>query len=392
MKLISKNRAGQYVRQPSGYHAFIPTPLPPHPPVVMDNEIWSPLSSADRALGRLDGATETLPNPDLFVFMYVRKEAVLSSQIEGTQASLIDVLEFEANAIEPESPQDVEEVVNYVAAMNYGLSQLEKLPVSLRLIRQIHKRLLAGVRGAERAPGRFRRVQNWVGPPGSNLHAAQYVPPPPNEMTKALYDLEAFIHDDTPMPTLLKVGMIHAQFETIHPFLDGNGRIGRLLITFLLCEKAILKRPLLYLSYFFKRNRPEYYDRLQAIRDKGDWEGWLKFFLRGVYEVAREATTTAQRIVNMREQHREIVTSNLGRGAGKALLVLESLFQRPIISVPWVQEVTSLSYANANNLVKQLCDVNILREITGHRRNRRFSYGPYLDIFKDSETEPPDFA
>lgn len=350
----------------------------------------SSLSLADRALGRLDGATETLPNPDLFVFMYVRKEALLSSQIEGTQASLMDVLEFEANAVEPEHPQDVAEVVNYVAAMNYGVSQLERLPVSLRLIRQIHKKLLDGVRGAERAPGRFRRIQNWVGPPGSTILTAQYVPPPPNEMMKALSDLEVYIHDDAPMPLLFKVGLIHAQFETIHPFLDGNGRIGRLLITFLLCEKTVLKRPLLYLSHYFKRNRTEYYDRLQAIRDKGDWEGWLKFFLRGVYEVAREATLTARRIVNMREHHREMVTSSLGRGAGRALIVLENLYQRPILSVPWVQQVTNLSYANANNLVKQLSEINILKEITGHKRNRRFSYDPYLALFKDSEMDPPN--
>jgi Fic family protein len=384
------NRSGRYIQQPQGYRAFIPEGLPPKPPILMDPLMWMLLSQADRALGRLDGSIELLPNPDLFVFMYVRKEAVLSSQIEGTQASLLDVLEFEAQALEPGRPNDVAEVVNYVNAMNYGLERLRELPLSLRLIREIHGKLLTGVRGSERSPGEFRQSQNWIGSPGTNgLANAMFVPPPPHEMTEALDNLEKFFHDEEPMPLLIKVGLIHAQFETIHPFLDGNGRIGRLLITFLLCEKGILQLPLLYLSYFFKRHRSEYYDHLQAIRDNGNWEGWLRFFLRGTYEVAKEATETARKIVNLREAHRALITEKLGRGASKALLVLEVLYYRPIISVHAVMDATKLSYANANRLVRDLCNLGLLIELTGQKRNRRFSYEPYLSLFRDTELDVP---
>ena len=382
-----RERAGRYVLQPTGYRAFIPKDLPPDPPITMDPEVWSSLSNADRALGRLDGSTDILPNPDLFVFMYVRKEAVLSSQIEGTQASLMDVLEFEAEALEPGRPKDVEEVVNYVAAMNHGLARLKDLPVSLRLIREIHRKLLAGVRGSERNPGEFRGSQNWIGPPGCTLQTAHFVPPPAHEMTAALSNLEKFLHNKTPMPLLIKVGLAHAQFETIHPFLDGNGRVGRLLITFLLCGKGVLKRPLLYLSHFFKQHRGEYYEQLQAIRDEGDWEGWLKFFFRGVYEVSQEATETARRIVSLRESHRNLVMEKLGSGSGNALTLLESLFWRPIISVKHAAEATGLAYANANKLIGRLEELGLLQEMTGRKRNRRFSYGPYLALFADSSPE-----
>jgi len=386
MKSRFATRSGRYIQQPAGYKAFIPKGLPPDPSPRMDEEMLTLLSQADRALGRLDGSIEMLPNPDLFVFMYVRKEAVLSSQIEGTQASLMDVLEFEAQALEPGRPQDVAEVVNYLGAMNYGLERLKNFPLSLRLIREIHEKLLAGVRGSERSPGKFRHTQNWIGSPGINgLASAMYVPPPPHEMSESLADLEKFFYDKKFMPLLIKVGLIHAQFETIHPFLDGNGRIGRLLITFLLCEKGILKFPLLYLSYYFKRYRSEYYDRLQAIRDKGDWEGWLKFFLQGVYEVAREATETARKIVNLREEHRARITNNLGRSASNGLLLLEMLFFRPIISVNTIMEARKLTYANANKPIKDLCDLGLLEEITGQRRNRRFSYAPYLALFEDRQ-------
>jgi len=384
-KSASTGRSGRYISQPAGYRAFIPNTLPPHPPVAMDEEMWNLLSKADLAVGRLDGSTETLPNPDLFVFMYVRREAVLSSQIEGTQASLIDVLEFEAQAAEPGQPEDVAEVVNYVAAMNEGLLRLAKLPVSLRLIREIHARLMQGVRGAERNPGEFRTSQNWVGPPGSTLQTARYVPPPPHEMRQALDNFEKFLHSDQPMPALIKVGIVHSQFETIHPFLDGNGRVGRLLITFLLCEKEILKRPLLYLSHYFKSNRTEYYDRLQAVRDRGDWEGWLKFFLQGVAQVAEEATLNARQIVKMREEHRDLILSRLGRPSGKALQLLERLYFRPIVSVQAVADVTGLSFANANSLARQLETVGLLRETTGRKRNRRFSYHPYLTLFQEEQ-------
>lgn len=378
---VMEPRSGRYVNQLEGYRAFIPRPLPPVPPVDYDDEMLTLLSEADRALGRLDGSTDALPNPDLFVFMYVRREAALSSQIEGTQASLIDLLEFEAQAAEPERPVDVEEIASYVAAMNYGLDRLHELPVSLRLIREIHERLLSGVRGSERTPGEFRRSQNWIGPPSCTLAQATYVPPPVEEMKDALGKWEAFIHDQQPMPTLIRVGLAHAQFETIHPFLDGNGRVGRLLITFLLVENQILAQPLLYLSHFFKQHRQRYYDHLQAVRDEGDWETWLKFFLRGVAEVAREATDTARRIVAMREDHRSLITSNLGRGAGKGLTFLEQLYFRPIVNVNTVMQITELSFARANGLVSQLQGLGLLRETTGRRRNRVFSYEPYMALF-----------
>lgn len=381
--MVSANRAGRYVEQPSGYKAFIPNSLPPTPEIVMDLEMWNLLSQADRALGRLDGSTDALPNPDLFVFMYVRKEAVLSSQIEGTQASLIDVLEFESQALEPNNPQDVAEVVNYIAALNYGLDRLNTLPVSSRLIREIHKYLMQGVRGSEREPGEFRRTQNWIGSGGCYDVNATYVPPPPYEMQEAILNLEKFLHDPTPIPALIKIGLAHAQFETIHPFLDGNGRTGRLLITFLLCEQNILKRPLLYISHYLKRYRAEYYDRLQAVRDTGNWEAWLKFFLKGVYEVAQEASATARKIVNMKEEHRQLALNQMGRRAGSALTLIESLYIRPIMTVETVQEITQLSYANANTLVKDLCNLGLLEEITGQKRNRAFAYAPYLEVFKD---------
>jgi Fic family protein len=376
-------RAGRYVEQPGNYKAFIPNPLPPNPQIEMDLEMWQLLSQADRALGRLDGATDALPNPDLFVYMYVRKEAVLSSQIEGTQASLIDVLEFESRAVEPENPQDVAEVVNYIAAINHGLEMLEQLPVSMRLIREIHRELLQGVRGAERDPGEFRRSQNWIGASGCTLAEAIYVPPPPHEMQEALSNLERFLHDPSPMPTLLKIGLAHAQFETIHPFLDGNGRTGRLLITFLLCEQNILKHPLLYISYYFKKNRTKYYERLQAVRDEGAWESWLKFFLRGVYEVAQEATINARKIVMMKESHRQLLLNKMGRRSGNAITLIEKLYFRPIVTIDNVSEIVGISYANANSLVKELCDLQLLIEMTGQRRNRLFSYDPYLVVFSD---------
>ncbi len=331
-KRINRDRAGSYVTQIAGYKAFVPKPLPPDPSIQLDDEMLQLLSQADRELGRLDGASEILPNVDLFVAMYVNKEAVLSSQIEGTQASLIDVLAFEADAALPENPQDIEEVINYINALNYGLERLSTLPLSLRLMREIHGLLLEGVRGANRHPGEFRTSQNWIGHHGGTIGAARFVPPSPADMNRALDNLETFIYTERKMPTLLKVGLVHAQFETIHPFLDGNGRMGRLLITFILCCEGILRKPLLYLSHFFKANRSEYYEYLQKIRDEGDWESWLKFFLQGVFEVAQEATITARKVVQLREKHRNIVGTHLSR-LGGAYQLLEHLYQRPVITV-----------------------------------------------------------
>ena len=376
-----RHRAGRYIAQPTGYRAFHPAPLPPQPPVRIEGELQTLLSQADRALGRLDGSIQTLPNPDLFVFMYVRKEAVLSSQIEGTQSSLQDLLAAEAHILAPDRPRDVDEVVNYVGAMNYGLHRLQELPVPVRLIREIHQRLLQGVRGMRLTPGELRISQNWIGPAGCTLNEAPYVPPPPHEVPLALGALETFLHADSELPQLIQIGLAHAQFETIHPFLDGNGRVGRLLITFLLCQREILLKPVLYLSHFFKQHRAEYYERLQAVRDGGDWEGWLAFFLRGVASVSREATETARRILALREDHRAKVTAGLGRAAGNGHKVLEQLYQRPIMSVADVQELTGTTYTAANNLVSRLVELGVLMEATGYRRNRLFRYQAYIALF-----------
>jgi Fic family protein len=379
-----RHRAGRRIAQPTGYRAFHPAPLPPQPPVRLEGGLQALLSQADRALGRLDGSIQTLPNPDLFVFMYVRKEAVLSSQIEGTQSSLQDLLAAEAHVLAPDRPRDVDEVVNYVNAMNHGLHRLHELPVSVRLIREIHHRLLQGVRGARLTPGELRRTQNWIGPAGCTLNEATFVPPPPYEVPIALGALENFLHADSELPQLIQIGLAHAQFETIHPFLDGNGRVGRLLITFLLCQREILIKPVLYLSHFFKQHRAEYYERLQAVRDAGDWEGWLAFFLRGVVGVSREATETARRILALREDHRARVTTGLGRAAGNGHKLLEHLYQRPIVSVADVEELTGTSYTAANNLVSRMVELGVLVEATGYRRNRLFRYQAYIDLFGES--------
>ncbi len=379
-------RGGRYVQQPTGYRAFIPNPLPPDPPIEMKVELQALLSSADRALGRLDGSIYTLPNPDLFVAMYVRKEAVLSSQIEGTQSSLQDVLAAEAKALSSKNPSDVAEVFNYVAAMNHGLERLQNLPVSVRLIREIHERLLRGGRGHRLTPGELRNTQNWIGPVGCTLRESVFVPPPPHNVPQLLSDLESFLHNESKLPLLIKIGLAHAQFETIHPFLDGNGRIGRLLITFLLCEQKVLHKPVLYLSWFFKRHRQDYYDHLQSVRDTGDWERWLGFFLKGVIEVSRQATETARRLLDLREKHRDLITVAFGRAAGNAHRALEHLYRQPVVSVSDVQGLIGTTYPAANSLVARLVKEGILHEMTGQARNRRFLYSDYLSLFRD---EPP---
>ena len=379
-------RAGQFVKQASGYTAFVPAPLPPEPPVGMDLPMVGLLSRADQAVGRLDGVTRTLPNPDLFVAMYVRREAVLSSQIEGTQSTLEDVLSYELDPRQREVPEDVEEVVNYVRAMNYGLERLAELPLSLRLIREIHAELLSGTRGADKLPGEFRRSQNWIGPQNLSLAKATFVPPPVPEMTTALYNLEDFLHADDDLPMLVRCGLAHAQFETIHPFLDGNGRVGRLLITFQLVHGGVLHRPLLYLSHYINRHKAEYYDRLMAVRQDGNWEGWLRFFLRGVAETAEEATTTAEAIVRLQDEHRTLIKSE-GLGLN-GLRLLDLLFQRPLVNVNLVQESLDVrTFATANKLVERFEAIGILEEMTGGQRNRVFRYTPYWRLLEEDEHE-----
>ena len=373
-------RAGAYIRQPTGYAAFIPKKLPPEPPLDIA-ALQVALSQADQALGRLDGAALTLPDPDIFVFMYIHKEAVLSSQIEGTQSSLQDVLAVQGRLFAPERPVDAAEVVNYIGAMELGLQQLETLPVSIRLMRNIHRRLLEGVRGAHLTPGEVRTTQNWIGPWGATIRDAVFVPPPPDIVLNSLGDLERFLHSEDDLPLLIRIGLAHAQFETIHPFLDGNGRLGRLLITFLLTERGILRKPTLYLSHYFARNRQEYYDRLQAVRDNGDWEGWLRFFLQGIAEIAEEAADTVRRIQVLREEDRGFVTNSFGRAAGNGLRVLERLYREPYVNVARVQELTGTSFAGANQLVSRMVECGILVEVTGQARNRVFGYKRYLDLF-----------
>lgn len=377
-------QSGRYVIQPTGYRAFIPAHLPPRPPIDLRlRDLNSLLSTADRALGRLDGSVQTLPNPNLFVYMFVRKEAVLSSQIEGTQSSLQDLLASEAHVASGSIPDDVGEVSNYVSAMNRGLARLPQLPVSVRLIREIHRELLVGTRGASLTPGELRRTQNWVGPPGSTLANAAFVPPPPAEVPASLGALETFLHAKSDIPLLIKIGLAHAQFETIHPFLDGNGRVGRLLITFLLCEQGALHKPVLYLSHYFKRHRVEYYECLQAVRDSGDWERWLAFFLEGVAQVSVEAAETARRILALREDHRRLITDSLGRGAGNGHRLLEYLYEHPIVAVKDVRTLTGVTFPAANTLVARLEGMKILRQITSTSRNRRFRYDPYVRLFEE---------
>lgn len=384
----SKNmRAGTYIRQATGYKAFVPTPLPPDPPVEFGFEMMDLLSRADTALGRLDGTADVLPNLDLFVAMYVKKEAVLSAQIEGTQASLDDLLAFEANMPMRRPEVHVKEIVNYVNALYFGFERLSSLPLSLRLIKELHAEILRDTRGGDRRPGEFRESQNWIGPAGCSLQDATFIPPPPHEMRKALGDLELFLHTDAPVPILLKAALVHAQFETIHPFLDGNGRMGRLLIAFLLSWKGILKRPLLYLSYHFKKHRVEYYERLQAVRDDGDWEGWIRFFLQGVLATSEQATETARKIHALHDAHRQTIHDRL-KVSVNGLRLLDQLYQSPVTSAKKVAEVLGVSFPAANNLIGVFVDAGLLIETTGQTRNRIFRYEPYWKLFEEGTAVP----
>jgi len=373
-------RSGNLVRQPGGYSAFIPVDLPP-PDLRLDDRLLALLSHADRELGRLDGATALVPDPDLFVFMYVRREAVLSSQIEGTQASLMDVLEFEALREHAEERVDVREITNYIRAMNLGLERLRRLPISRRLLCDVHAELMNDVRGGEpqKTPGEFRRSQNWIG--GTSPQTARFVPPPWEEVGAAFAHLEDYLHDQGPVAPLIKIGLVHAQFESIHPFLDGNGRIGRLLITFWLVQQRLLNRPLLYPSLYFKEHPDEYIDRLQAIRDHGSWEPWLEFFVEGMGVVAHDAANRALDIARLREADRAKIASTLGRRTTNAQALLDHLFRLPLVAAKTVEELLGVSQPTASALVRDLVRIGILREITGRRRDRLFAYDEYLAQF-----------
>ncbi len=370
--------AGERVR------AYIPSALPPVPSLEL-RPLLVLMEEASRALGRLDSVASILPDTNLFLFMYVRKEALLSSQIEGTQSSLSDLLWFENEPIQGVPLDDVKEVSNYVAAMDYGLARLEKLPISCRLIKEIHGILMAKGRGSDKGPGQFRRSQNWIG--GTRPGNAMYVPPPTNKVIDCMSDLEKFIHEENSgLPLLIKVALVHVQFESIHPFLDGNGRVGRLLITFMLCAQQALKEPTLYLSLYFKRHRKQYYHLLQVVREEGDWESWLQFFLTGVKETADLAYQTASRIVELIETDREKL-EKLGRPATSALRVFQYLQTHPVISVPVAVKALELTAPTIRKSIGHLEQENILREVSGRRRDRRYVYEQYLNILSEG-TEP----
>lgn len=374
---------GAYRLHTGGYRAFHPAPLPLDPPLAMSRERIRLLSEADRAVAGLDSVTDLLPDPDGFVYSYVRREAVLSSQIEGTQSSLDDLVRREAGA-QVARRGDAAEVSNYVAALNESLLALDELPVSVRLIRNAHQRLMQGARGANRTPGELRGHQVHIGPEGAGIADAIFVPPPPEAVPDALAALEAYIHaDEDGDPPLLRIGIAHAQFETIHPFGDGNGRCGRLLISLLLAEKRLLRRPVLYLSLFFRRHRQEYYERLQATRDRGDYEGWIDFFLRGVIEVAADARDRARGIVEMREAHRERIVQAASGNLSHAFRLLDNLFRRPHVSINAVAGTLGVTFPTASRLVETFESLGILHEITGQQRNRIYVHKPFIDLFSD---------
>lgn len=366
--------------------AFIPDPLPPNPPLEINVEIQDLLEKATLSLGRLDGLTTVLPDPNLFLYSYVRKEAVLSSQIEGTQSTLSDLLLFENEAIPGVPLNDVVETSNYVSALAHGLKQLKKgVPISLRLLKEMHAILLAKGRGSEKDPGEFRRSQNWFG--GTRPGNATFVPPPPDSLMECLGSLEKFLHNDpVKTPLLIKAALAHVQFETIHPFLDGNGRIGRLLISFLVCAEGALREPILYLSLYFKKNRQKYYDLLQDVRLKGDWEKWVTFFLIGIEETADQAANTARLLMKLAAEDEQRIQT-LGRGAGSALRLHRFLQRQPLTSIAVASKKLGLSFPTVTTAVNNLEAIGIVAEVTGKQRRRLFAYSEYLRILSE-ETEP----
>jgi len=366
--------------------AFVPSPLPPDPPVDLGGRLQVSLERAQLALGRLDGVSALLPDTNLLLYMYVRKEAVLSSQIEGTQSSLSDLLLFELEEVPGVPLDDVVEASNYVAALDHGLERLRGgFPLSNRLIREAHQVLLSRGRGSDKAPGEFRRTQNWIG--GARPGRAQFVPPPPNRVAGCMSDLERFLHRGRKdHPAVLVAGLAHAQFETIHPFLDGNGRIGRLLITLLLCEAGVLEKPMLYLSLYLKQNRAEYYERLNGVRRDGTWEEWLEFFLDGVAQTADQAVDTAQRIVALLDGDRARM-GTFGRSASSVMRVHRALSERAILSIGDAAERSGLSFPAAAKAMELLEQAGIVRELTGRKRDRLFSYASYLAVLSEG-TEP----
>lgn len=380
---FSSEAPGRLVSVGDRRWAFVPDPLPPK--LDYGPRLVAALSEADRALGELAGLGRTLPNPYLLTRPFLRREAVLSSRIEGTRASLVDLYAFEVEPPlfgEPERRDDVQEVQNYVRALEHGIERLKELPISQRLLREMHAVLMEGVRGAQRDPGEFRRIQNWIGPPGADIEDATYVPPPPAEIPTALSALERYIHRDTPLPPLVDIALVHYQFEAIHPFLDGNGRIGRLLITLMLIERDLLPEPLLYLSAYFERHRGAYYDHLLAVSQKGTWEDWLLFFLRGVTTEARDASRRAGKLFDLRESYRERFQREGARS--NLLTAVNHLFATPVTGIRELSEVLGVSFEAARRLVGSLEEQGLLEEITGRRRNRVYAAREVVEVLQGS--------
>lgn len=385
-----RHRSGRTVRQSGSFSAYVPSPLPPDPPLELNPRLISLLSRADRAIGRLDGTAHIIPDHRLFIAMYVRKEAVESSRIEGTQSTLDDVLTYELDS-SMRMPSDIVGVVNYVQAMDDGIDRLQTLPLSLRLIREIHGVLLTDVRGGTKAPGAFRTTQNWIGPAGAPLGRASFVPPTVPDMKEALNALERYMHEgesSSSYPPLIQAALIHAQFETIHPFLDGNGRVGRLLITLYLIHERAVELPLLYLSAYIKRHRSEYYARLMSIREDGDWEGWVAFFLQGVAETAEDAVRTASSIDDLRRECQNALRTRGSSASSHA--ALDIAFAHPMLNVKLISEKTGVHATTATRIIAEFVDLGILREITGQQRNRIFRFDRYINLFETDDTEAAD--
>lgn len=374
-----KSMSGKYVQQPGGYKAFIPDPLPPAPPIQPDEKLQVLLSRADRSVARLDGIGEVLPNPDLFVAMYVKKEALLSSQIEGTQASLEGILEFEANMVPRDDIDQVKEVVNYIKALNFGLKEIDIKPeISIGFIERLHTILIKGTRGSKHR-GAFRRTQNWLGPAGSTVFEAIFIPPPPQAVPFAMQKLASFTNSPVFALSLIKAALVHAQFETIHPFIDGNGRIGRLLITCLLYRDRILSRPLLYLSYFLKKNRSPYYELLMKTRHESAWSAWLTFFLSGIIEVADQSSTAARDIIALKQKILQRLYEKQVSSIYAAMLV-DLLFESPVVDVRTIDDRLHISKDTGTKLVNTFARAKILKEITGKQRYKKYLFSEYVDI------------
>ncbi len=375
------NRAGHYKTNLSGemaYRSFVPRPLPPNPPIDLSDELIALLIKANSQLAVLESVATRIPNVELFVSMYVRKEALMSSQIEGTQATLEDVLD---PLLEANTNRNVAEVVNYIKATEFAIKRLQELPLCNRLIKETHAVLMTGVRGQEKSPGEFRYSQNWIGGQGSTLKNARYIPPSPEDMVEAMSDLEKYINGDDELDALIRAALIHYQFETIHPFLDGNGRVGRLLITLFLMEKKVLTTPALYISYFLKKNRVEYYDRMTEVRAKGNYEQWVKFFLQALMESAEDATATIDELAALHDKN-EVIISKMGRAAKSAMLVFSYLEANPIIDIRKTAEALGITFNTASSAVNRLVEAGILVQTSNASRNRNFAYEAYLAILR----------